>query len=123
MGLSTFFVILWSMVPDVVEYGEYLHGRRNEGIYYGIWFFVQKLGMAVSFLINGVILSVTHFKTADAGGMLKQTDEALNGINMLLSAIPVVFIVIGSVFLIFYPINREFHKKISIGLARKVKPV
>ncbi len=118
IGLSTFFVILWSMVPDVVEYGEYLHGRRNEGIYYGIWFFIQKLGMAVSFMINGVILTLTHFQSSNANGMVKQTPEALNGINLLLSVIPVAFIIIGSVFLLFYPINRAFHKKISAGLKK-----
>jgi Na+/melibiose symporter-like transporter len=45
--------------------------------------------------------------------MVKQTEEALSGINLLLSIIPVIFIAAGTVFLFFYPINREFHKKIS----------
>ncbi len=113
IGLSTFFVILWSILPDVVDYGEYLHGKRSEGLYYGIWFFIQKLGMAVSFLINGVVLSVSHFQSANAGGIIKQTAEALGGIKLLLSIIPVILIIIGSVFLLFYPITREFHEKIT----------
>ena len=55
------------MIPDIVEYGQLQTGRRNEGIYYGLWFFVQKLGMAASAAINGAVLSATGFRQS-AGG-------------------------------------------------------
>ena len=112
MGLSSFFIVLWSMIPDVVEYGELLHRQRNEGVYYGIWFFIQKLAMAVSFQINGLILSLTGFKEGRGNSMVEQAASALSGIKALIGIVPAVFIVIGIIALLFYPIDARFHAHI-----------
>jgi len=112
VGLSSFFIVLWSMIPDVVEYGQLQTGHRNEGVYYGLWFFVQKLGMALSAAVNGGVLSATGFKQAAGGAVLDQTPRALGGIGALLSAIPLAFIVAGLAILAFYPINAAKHAEI-----------
>jgi GPH family glycoside/pentoside/hexuronide:cation symporter len=117
-GLSSFFIVLWSMIPDVVEYGELLHKQRNEGVYYGIWFFVQKLGMAIAFQVNGVVLSLTGFKEGTGGKIVDQAPSALGGIKTLISIIPTIFIVIGIIFLILYPIDAKFHADIKRQLGR-----
>lgn len=112
VGLSSFFIVLWSMIPDVVEYGQLQTGHRHEGVYYGLWFFVQKLGMALSAAVNGGILSATGFKQAAGGAVLDQTPGALAGINMLLAGLPLAFIVAGLFILAFYPINAAKHAEI-----------
>jgi len=117
-GLSSFFIVLWSMIPDVVEYGELLHKQRNEGVYYGIWFFIQKLGMAVAFQINGLVLSLTGFKEGTGASDFVQASSAIAGIKMLMSIIPTVFIVTGIIFLFFYPIDAKFHARIRSELGR-----
>lgn len=117
-GLSSFFIVLWSMIPDVVEYGELLHKQRNEGVYYGIWFFIQKLGMAVAFQLNGLVLFLTGFKEGAGIKTIEQASAALGGIKMLMSIIPTVFIVVGIIFLMFYPIDAKFHAQIRKQLGR-----
>jgi GPH family glycoside/pentoside/hexuronide:cation symporter len=117
-GLSSFFIVLWSMIPDVVEYGELLHKQRNEGVYYGIWFFVQKLGMAIAFQVNGLVLSLSGFREGGGSTMATQASSALGGIKTLISIIPAVFIVIGIGALLFYPINAKFHADIRKQLGR-----
>lgn len=117
-GLSSFFIVLWSMIPDVVEYGELLHKQRNEGVYYGIWFFIQKLGMAIAFQVNGLVLSLTGFKEGMGSKMVVQVPSALGGIKTLISIIPTVFIIIGIIALIFYPIDAKFHAQIRKQLGR-----
>lgn len=117
-GLSSFFIVLWSMIPDVVEYGELLRGQRNEGVYYGIWFFIQKLGMAIAFQVNGLVLSLTGFKEEGGSLLPVQAPSALGGIKALISVIPTVFIVVGIVFLLLYPIDAKFHADIRKQLGR-----
>jgi glycoside/pentoside/hexuronide:cation symporter, GPH family len=117
IGLSSFFIVLWSMIPDVVEYGQLQTGHRNEGIYYGLWFFVQKLGMAASAAINGAVLSATGFAQAPGGAILDQPDSAIRGINLLLAALPLAFIAAGLAVLAFYPINAAKHAEIKSKLA------
>jgi GPH family glycoside/pentoside/hexuronide:cation symporter len=116
IGLSSFFIVLWSMIPDIVEYGELQTGRRNEGIYYGLWFFVQKLGMAASAAINGAVLSGTGFRQAPGGKVLLQTPQAIHGINVLLSTLPIALIAAGLAILAFYPINAARHAQIKKNL-------
>jgi|WetSurMetagenome_2_1015567.scaffolds.fasta_scaffold00060_43 glycoside/pentoside/hexuronide:cation symporter, GPH family len=116
IGLSSFFIVLWSMIPDVVEYGQLQTGRRNEGIYYGLWFFVQKLGMAVSAAVNGAVLSATGFTQTPGGAILDQTAGAVRGINLLLAGLPLIFIAAGLAILAFYPINAARHAEIRTML-------
>jgi glycoside/pentoside/hexuronide:cation symporter, GPH family len=116
IGLSSFFIVLWSMIPDVVEYGQLQTGSRHEGVYYGLWFFVQKLAMAGSAALNGAVLSATGFKQSTGGTVLDQTPAALHGIAALLAALPLVFIAAGLSILAFYPINAKKHAEIRTRL-------
>ncbi|MEL6528292.1 MAG: MFS transporter, partial [Chloroflexota bacterium] len=44
MGLSVAYLIPWSMVPDTIEHNELETGERQEGVFYGMFVFLQKLG-------------------------------------------------------------------------------
>ena len=45
VGLATNYVMPWSIIPDVVDYDELENGQRREGVFYGMWTFLQKLGL------------------------------------------------------------------------------
>ena len=111
-GLSSFFIVLWSMVPDVVEYGQLESGKRSEGIYYGLWFFAQKLGMGISAALSGVVLSMTEFKRPIGDAYAHQTPRAISGLGFLLAGLPSAFIILGLFVLFFYPINQNRHAEI-----------
>jgi glycoside/pentoside/hexuronide:cation symporter, GPH family len=121
-GLSSFFIVLWSMIPDVVEYGQLQTGHRHEGVYYGLWFFVQKLGMALSATINGWVLSQAGFRQEQGGRLLEQTAATLGGVRLLLAGLPLAFIAVGLIVLVFYPINAAKHAQIRAELDKKQMP-
>jgi glycoside/pentoside/hexuronide:cation symporter, GPH family len=121
-GLSAFFIVLWSMIPDVVEYGQLQTGRRHEGVYYGLWFFVQKLGMAGSAAINGAVLSATGFRQSKGGVAMYQAPGALRGIHILLAVLPLIFIAGGLFILTFYTINAKKHAQIREKLNESLTP-
>jgi len=52
------------MIPDVVELDELETGQRREGVFYGFFVFVQKLGLAVGLGVSGLVLQVTGYQNA-----------------------------------------------------------
>jgi GPH family glycoside/pentoside/hexuronide:cation symporter len=53
-GVSTAYLVPWSMLPDVIELDELNTGQRREGIFYSFIVFVQKicLGIAVNIVLQ-----------------------------------------------------------------------
>lgn len=92
--------IMWSLVPDTIEYGELKTGKRREGITYSIIGFFFKFGMALGGLVPGVVLSMTGYVANVA-----QTPQALAGIRAVNGIIPVVLTVGMLVLIKMYPLT------------------
>ncbi len=71
IGLCTNWLSPWAIVPDTVEYSEWKLGIREEGILYGIFFFVFKFGAAVAGFFVGKVLALDGIRRqpgANGGG-------------------------------------------------------
>lgn len=99
--------LLWAMVPDTVEYGEWKVGIRAEGLVYSSFIFTQKLGMALGGSLSGVILAATGY-VANA----TQTPEALHGILISVTIVPVIASLIGAIVMYFYNLDSEKYASI-----------
>ncbi len=62
--LGALFTIVPSMVADVCDYDELQCGTRREGMFSGIYWWIQKLGMAGASLLSGILLNVSGFNQA-----------------------------------------------------------
>ncbi len=62
--LGALFTIVPSMVADVCDYDELQTGTRREGMFSGIYWWIQKLGMAGASVIGGYLLNWTGFNIA-----------------------------------------------------------
>lgn len=111
VGLAANYVLPWSIIPDVVDYDELANGRRREGVLYGMWTFLQKLGLGLAALISGAVLQWTGYVPEAA-----QTPLALLGIRLLIGPIPALFFVAGILVLRRYPIDRAAHAEIRAKL-------
>ncbi len=105
-GMAANWLSSWSMVPDTVEYSQWKTGLRREGFIYGAFIFCQKFPAALAAFIVGIVLKHVGY-TAN----IEQTEQSLMGIRLLLTLIPVGFIIIGIVFISMFPINAEMHGK------------
>ena len=76
--------LLWTMLADVADYGEWKFCRRTTGLCFSASVLAQKLGWAIGAAAAGWLLSATHF-VANAE---LQSDEAMMGIRLLVSIIP-----------------------------------
>lgn len=117
-GLATHYVFPWSMLPDAIDAGAAGAGapdagRRDEGVYYGLWTLLQKAGQALAPLLIGLTLTAGGY-VADAA----QTPAALTGIRLLVGPFPAVFFAAAVAVLTAYPITRAAHARIAERLAR-----
>jgi GPH family glycoside/pentoside/hexuronide:cation symporter len=108
IGLSTTYVFPWSIIPDTIEYDFAKTGERREGIYYGIWTFVSKVGQALAAFLMGWVLEIFHYVPNQA----LQAKETIWGIRLLFGPIPAAIFILGAVIIMFYPINEQCYQEI-----------
>lgn len=71
--------IVWGMVSDCIDYNEYLSGHRQEGVIYGSYSFMRKMGQALAGLFAGAGLGIVGYNA----GLAVQTSTTLVGIKFL----------------------------------------
>ena len=121
VGVSTAYLIPWSMIPDVIELDELQTGQRREGIFYGFMVLLQKFGLAFGLFLVGNTLQAYGFKEAVIGqsSLPVQPESALLAIRIVVGPIPTVCLIVGLVLVYFYPITREMHAEIMLKQAQR----
>jgi glycoside/pentoside/hexuronide:cation symporter, GPH family len=120
MGVSTAYLIPWSMIPDVIELDELKTGQRREGVFYSFMVFLQKLVLAAALAIVGQTLQAAGFLSQMAGQPEPiQPPAALDAIRWMVGPLPAVVLAIGIALAYFYPITKEKHAEILLQLAER----
>ncbi|MFA7566157.1 MAG: MFS transporter [Alkalispirochaeta sp.] len=117
-GFATQYVMPFAIVPDVVEYDYAQNGVRREGVFYGMWTFLSKIGQAAGLALNGIVLSVFGYREAVAGVAAQQPESALIGIRLISGPIPALFFILGILVLRKYPITNEYYREIQEKIRR-----
>ena len=113
--------ILWAMMGDVADYGEWKTRRRATGAVTGGIVFALWAGLALGGAVAGWLLS--------AYGLVSQADvqsaHTQTGIILTASVYAGLFFLAAAACLFFYPLNREKNQSIANDLAerRKGSPV
>jgi glycoside/pentoside/hexuronide:cation symporter, GPH family len=116
-GVSTAYLIPWSMLPDVIELDELNTGQRREGIFYSFMVFLQKicLGLAVAAVMYS--LERTGYQAPNNGVVVEQLPAVLEAIRWSIGPIPTLSLIGGLICAYFYPITKERHQQILLELA------
>jgi GPH family glycoside/pentoside/hexuronide:cation symporter len=94
--------LLWTMIADSADYGEWTTGRRATGLYFSAAVFAQKAGWGIGAAVAGWILSMSNFVPN-----VVQSDSAITGIKLLVSIIPGILYMSCDLFIIFYKIDSK----------------
>lgn len=120
VGVSTAYLIPWSMIPDVIELDELNTGQRREGVFYGFMVLLQKVALAIGLFIVGWVLQQSCFIETVAGQPTPvQPESALWAIRWMVGPVPLVVLLLGLLLAYFYPISREVHAEILLKLAER----
>jgi GPH family glycoside/pentoside/hexuronide:cation symporter len=122
IGISVGYLVPWSMVPDVVELDQLQTGQRREGIFYGIFVFLQKLGLALGLFISGWALELSGYVNATLENPNPvQPDSALLALRILIGPVSAAVLLLSFLAVRAYPITRQKHAEMRAELARRAE--
>ena len=101
-----------SIQSDVIDYDEYLTGKRKEGTYFASWNLVFKTATGITFMITGFVLGASGFVPNQ-----DQTESSKFAILVLYALFPFFCYLIGGLILTRFSLNESAHEKIRQALS------
>lgn len=117
IGIGFMLVLVTVSLADVVDYGEYKFGSRNEAIIFSTQTFVVKLAGAVSGFISGIGLTIIGFVANQT-----QTPETITGMRVMMIVIPAVLAILTYLIYKFgYKLRGTYLDEVKAAIAARSK--
>lgn len=113
---GSIFPLLWSMYADIADYSEWTTGRRATGLIFSSSSMSQKFGWSIGGALTGWLLAFFGFQAN-----VVQSQEAQEGIRMMLSLLPAIGTVLSVIFIALYPLNEQTLKVVTSDLDSRRK--
>ena len=114
-GIGSLFTLMMSMTSDVIDIDELNTGKRREGIFGAIYWWMVKFGLAIAGLLSGLILTLVEFQS----GAATQTFESMQGLRIFFSGLPILGTLVAIWVMNDYDVTEEKAVEISEELARR----
>jgi GPH family glycoside/pentoside/hexuronide:cation symporter len=108
-GIGSLFTLMMSMTADVCDMDELESGKRREGVFGAIYWWMVKFGFAIAGLLTGVIMSVVAFKA----GAPTQPEGAVTGLRLFFSGVPIFGTLIAMWVMRNYDLTEEKAREIK----------
>lgn len=120
---QTFLVLeVWALVMDVIDYHEYLSGRREEGTAYAFYSFTRKLGQTLAGVGTNILLGVIGYNV-NSTETTGQTMEVINKLYDISTLIPAIVLTVMFVLLAFcYKLSKKKLDKLHLQMGRTPAP-
>ena len=97
------------ILADVVDYGEYKFGTRNESVTFSIQTLMVKFSSAIGALLTGAALDLTGYVPN-----AEQSAGTLMGMRIIMVVIPVIFTIISYfIYKKFFKLTGEYYERIK----------
>jgi GPH family glycoside/pentoside/hexuronide:cation symporter len=111
-GIGSLFTMMMSMTADVCDMDELTSGKRREGIFGAIYWWMVKFGFAIAGLLTGIIMSAVDFHP----GAATQAEGAVTGLRLFFSGIPILGTLIAMWVMRDYDLTEVKAKEIKLEL-------
>ncbi len=91
IGISSMFVSQTIFLADIVDYGEYKNGVRNESITFSMKGFLQKMAYTLQTIVLFSSLWIMSYNSQKAGGEIN--DATKTGIGLIAFGAPILFLI------------------------------
>lgn len=121
LGLSTFYLVPFAMLPDVIDLDtvQYPSEQRREGMFTSVMVFLQKVALAIALLTVTVLLEWSGWNNEVAADAFAQPASALLAIRWIMAPLPALTIMCGMLCARYYPLTRQQHDIIVQILVRR----
>lgn len=107
IGISASQVLVFSILPDVVEVDELKNGIRREGIIYGSSTLLYKIGSALSIALISSAMGWFGYIESAENAVMQQTSNAIFGIRFLMSFMPALYLIVSVLFIRKLNLDKE----------------
>lgn len=106
---------MWALVPEVISFGEYTHGKRISGIVNALTGIFYKAGMALGGVVPGLVLAYVGFdKELPAQSLFAQ-----QGILWLVAVIPALLLLLSMFIISRYELDDASIDRINAEIERR----
>ncbi|KPV44599.1 MFS transporter [Alicyclobacillus ferrooxydans] len=102
VGLSGVLMLTDVLISDVIDADHLATDRRREGMFYSIHGLIISLNTPVQALLTTLVLVLTGYTHTG-----QQPASALFGFRFLIALLPMICLVVGIVFFMFYPLRKQ----------------
>lgn len=113
-GIGSLFTLMMSMTSDVIDIDELNTGKRREGVFGAIYWWMVKFGFAIAGLLTGAIMALVGF-VPDA----VNSEASVTGIRLFYSGLPIVGTLAAMWIMRDYDLTEEKSREISAELAKR----
>lgn len=119
LGLAKGFTYacMFSLLPDTVDYGEYISRERHSGLVYASASFATKLASGVGAIIASGVMQFGGY----VNNSVTQSPSAMEAIMYSTTLIPIIMFVAGICIISFYKLDKIFPEVIDELKRRKVQ--
>lgn len=114
-GIGSLFVLMMSMTADVIDLDELNYGKRREGVFGAIYWYMVKFGFAIAGGLSGVILTVVGFD----GNAAVQPEGAVDGLRIFFSGLPMLGTLAAMYLMHDYDVDEKRANEIREELKRR----
>lgn len=115
-GIGSLFTLMMSMTSDIIDIDELNTGKRREGVFGAIYWWMVKFGFAIAGLLTGAIMTLVGF-VPDA----ENSEASITGIRLFYSGLPILG-TLGAMWIMRdYNLTEERSKEISVELSKRKK--
>ncbi len=114
-GIGSLFTLMMSMTADVIDLDELKTGKRREGIFGAIYWWMVKVGFAIAGLLSGAIMTIVGFDPNAA----QQPEGALMGLRIFYSAIPILGTLVAMYVMRNYDVTEQRAREMRAELDRR----
>ena len=115
-GIGSLFTIMMSMTADVIDIDEINTGKRREGVFGAIYWWMVKVGYGIAGALSGVIITVVGFNSD-----LATTDQqaAVDGLHAFFCFFPMIGTILAMLIMRNYSITEERAHEIRAELEKR----
>lgn len=114
-GIGGLFTLMMSMTADVIDLDELTSGKRREGVFGAIYWWMVKFGFAIAGGLSGAIFSLIGFDAS----LATQPESAITGLRLFFSGLPILGTLTAMFIMRNYEISEERANEISEQLKIK----
>ncbi|GAA1774008.1 MFS transporter [Luedemannella helvata] len=96
-----------SMLPDCIAYDTMRTGRRQAGVFTGVWTAGETFGLALGPQVFGLMLQLFGYRSSTTGQAAQQSDMAQLGVLLGFTVVPGVIVGLALLFLRRYDLSAD----------------